>query len=500
MSEQKKNGVAAAVAAIGRNDPCPCGSGKRYKHCHGVMGATAATAWPAMPGPDALVARAMAAHQRGDLDAAEVDYRAALAAAPLHPHALHYLGVVLYQRDRLADALPLLERAVASIPGEPEFHNNLGLALAAADRTDEAIAAYRRALGLKPGHAVASNNLGLALQAANRLPAAIDAFRDALRHAPDFAQAHWNLGLALLAHGEFAEGWQEYEWRLAIPELGKARATYTGPRWDGSAPEGKTILLTSEQGLGDTLQFVRFARTLAARGARVLVQVPASLVNLLATAAGVAGVCAADDPLPGYDAHLPLLSVAGALGVTAETIPAAVPYLIPDPRFEAEIAAELGRHDRALRIGLAWAGSRVHLNDRRRSCPLAAFTPLLEMPGVAWFSLQKDDGEDQIAGLPAARGLIQLDARRDFDRKAALVAALDLVISVDTSNAHLAGALARPLWLLLPFAPDWRWQQGGAQSAWYPTAQLFRQPRAGDWSAVIAEVQRSLAGWIANAQ
>jgi Tfp pilus assembly protein PilF len=458
----------------------------------------AAPAPAAPPAPDALVARALVAHQRGDLDGAERDYRAALAAAPGHPHALHFLGVILYQRDRPDAALPLLEQAVALIPREPEFHNNLGLALAAADRTDEAIAAYRQALALKPDHATAWNNLGLALQAANQLPEAIDAFRAALRLAPGFAQAHWNLGLALLAHGAFAEGWREYDWRLAIPELGGGLPAPAGPRWEGGDPAGRTLLLTSEQGLGDTLQFIRFASLLAARGARVLVRAQPALAPLLASAPGVAAVYGSGDALPAYDAHLPLLSVAGALGIDADTLPRAVPYLACDPRLAPETAAQLAPWRDRVKVGLAWAGSRAHGNDRRRSCPLAALAPLLAMPGLAWFSLQKDDGEDQIAQVPEARDLVLLDARRDFERKAALMTALDLVVSVDTSTAHLAGALARPLWVLLPFAPDWRWQLERGDSPWYPTARLFRQTRAGDWPGVIGEVRRSLKALVAG--
>ena len=502
---EQATAAAARGPAVGRNDPCPCGSGKRYKHCHGAAGASPLAATPAPPAgppaatpPDALVARALAAHQRGDLDAAERDYRAALAAAPRHPHALHFLGVILYQRDRAADALPLLEQAVALVPHEPEFHNNLGLALAAADRTADAVAAYRRALDLKPDHAVAWNNLGLALQAANRLAEAIDAFRASLRHAPGFAQAHWNLGLALLAHGEFAEGWREYDWRLAIPELGRDLPKPAGPRWDGGNPAGRTILLTSEQGLGDTLQFIRFAPVLAARGARVLVQTQPALVKLLSSVPAVAGVYGGADPLPAYDAQLPLLSVAGALGIDADTIPRDVPYLACDPQHAAAVAAELAPFGGAFKVGLAWAGSPGHGNDRRRSCPLAALAPLLALRDVAWFSLQKDDGEDQIAGVPAARNLVLLEARRDFERKAALMAALDLVISVDTSTAHLAGALARPLWVLLPFAPDWRWQLERADSPWYPTARLIRQAHPGDWTGVVADLQRELGARIAG--
>ncbi len=494
---ERASAAAASAPAAGRNEPCPCGSGKRYKHCHGAAGA-GAPAGPAAQSPDALVARAIDAHRRGDLDAAESGYRAALTAAPQHPYALHYLGVVMYQRNRLADALPLLAQAVGLVPREPEFHNNLALALEAADRGDEAISSYRQALALKPDHATAWNNLGLALQAANDLPGAVDAFRHALRLAPDFAQAHWNLGLALLARGEFAEGWREYEWRLAITELGGGQAPVAKPRWDGADARGRTILLTCEQGLGDTLQFIRFAPLLAARGARVLVRSPPSLAGLVASAPGVDEVRTTDEPLPPHDAQLPLLSAPGILGIDAQNIPHAVPYLVSDPRHAASVAAELQPFADTLKVGLAWAGSRGHRNDRRRSCPLARLAPLFDVPGVTWFSLQRDDGEDELPGVAAAQRMVVPEARRDFDRKAALVDALDLVISVDTSSAHLAGALARPLWVLLPFAPDWRWQLERADSPWYPTARLFRQPRAGDWEAVIAVVHQELAGLVAR--
>ncbi len=480
-------GNAALGVGIGRNDPCPCGSGKRYKQCHG-----AAALSPAHLPPDGLVARGMQAHQRGDLDAAERDYRAALAAAPAHATALHYLGVIHYQRNRNADALPLLERAVALVPEEPEFHNNLGLALAAADRTDEAIAQFRQALAAKPDLATASNNLGLSLQAANRLPEAIGAYREALRAAPDFAQAHWNLSLALLAAGQYAEGWREYEWRHRAQTFGAA-VTSSAPRWQREGLAGRAILLSAEQGSGDALQFVRFAAPLAQRGARVIVRASDALTAILASAPGVATVLRPSDPLPAHDYQLPLLSVAGALDADEHSIPAAVPYLAASRADAAAVAPAIAAAAGSLRIGLSWAGSAHHVNDRRRSCPLAALVPLLELPDIAWFSLQKGDGEDEVARVPAAACMHIVDARNDFARKAALIDGLDLVISVDTSNAHLAGALGKTVWILLPFAADWRWGLDRTDSPWYPTARLFRQPRPGDWASVVASVRDALA-------
>ena len=203
------------------------------------------------------------------------------------------------------------------------------------------------------------------------------------------------------------------------------------------------------------------------------------------------------EPLPAHDRHLPLLSLAGALGIDARSIPHDVPYLRPGAEAVAAIASDLGPYRGTLRVGLSWAGNPRYVADRRRSCPLAALAPLLALPGVTFFSLQRDDGEDQLPGVAAARDLVLLEARRDFDRKAALVAALDLVISVDTSHAHLAGALARPVWVLLPFSPDWRWQLDRTDSPWYPTARLFRQRSAGDWSAPVAEMRRELEAMIA---
>ncbi len=484
--------AAAQAPPAGRNDPCPCGSGKRYKHCHGALGAGASPV-PPVADIDAQVRDAMAVHQRGDLETAERGYRAALAGAPGHPMATHFLGVSLYQRGRLEEALPLLEAAVAAVPQEAEFHNNLGLALAAADRYGEAIAAHRRALALRPDHAAAWSNLGLALHAENRLPEAIDAFRRAIALTPDFAQAHWNLGLALLAHQDFEEGWREYAWRHRAPEFARHARAWPGPRWDGADAAGRTLLVTSEQGLGDTLHFIRFVQPLAARGARVIVTAEAPLVRLLATAPGVAAVCGPDDKPPAYDAHVPLFDLAGLLRVTPTSIPVIVPYLAADAARRATVAEALSAHAGARKVGIAWSGSRANTLNRRRSIPLAALAPLFALPGIAWFSLQRSVDEEEIAGVPAARALHRLPAREDFDGMAALVAELDLVVSIDTSIVHLGGALGRPTWMMLATATDWRWHTSHADTPWYPTVRLFRQPRAGDWDAVVRDVAAELA-------
>jgi tetratricopeptide (TPR) repeat protein len=493
----KASARAATPAAVRRNEPCPCGSGKRYKHCHGVAAATSAS--PAAAASEQRLQQAVALHERGapgDRDAAEAIYREVLAVQPDNALAQHFLGVIHYQRRDLAAAVPMLEGAATAQPAEPEFHNNLGLALAAADREVEAEAAYRRALALKPEHAVAWNNLGLVLQAQNEVGAAIAAFRRAIALKPDLAHARWNLALALLLDCQFAEGWREYDARLALPELGRDRHRLPGPLWDATNPAGKTLLLYPEQGLGDALQFARYATLLADAGARCLIRCSDALAPLLATVSGVAEINRDAEPLPRFDAHLPLLSLPRVLGTTPETIPAGVPYIAVADPVRAASRAALKRAGATRAVGLAWAGNPAHPNDLHRSVPLAVLAPLLAVPGIVWFSLQQGDAAAEVARAPAAARLVPLPSGAALVDTAALIAELDLVITVDTSIAHLAGALGRPGWVMLPFAPDWRWQLGRDDSPWYPTLRLFRQPRARDWPAVAERVANALQAFL----
>ena len=449
----------------GRNDPCPCGSGKRYKHCHG----SAET-------PDELARQGVEAHRRNDTAEAERLYRRALALAPEHPLALHYLGVALYQQKRLDEAIALLDRAAGLVPHEPEFHNNRGLALAASLRDPEAIEAYRRALALNPSHAGAWSNLGLALQVTGDIEGAIDAFGKGLAVAPDLPQLHWNLALALLLIGDYQRGWHEYEWRLRTPELAAQLRAFAGPRWDGRDPQGKTILVTAEQGLGDTIQFLRFATRLADRGAQVIAAVPAPLRKLASTVPGVAQSVALGAPLPPHDAYVPLMSLPQVLGVTLDDVGADVPYL----RAEATALP----HD-AMNIGIAWAGAPENTLNTRRSFPLAMLAPLFDIPRVRVYSLKRDGEALTPADMSTSERLVAVPGRDDFDTMASLVASLDLVISVDTSLAHLAGALGKHVFVLLAYVADWRWMLGRADNPWYPAARLFRQQAIGDWSSAI---------------
>ena len=345
------------------------------------------------------------------------------------------------------------------VPQEPEFHNNLGLVLAALDRPDDAIGAHRRALALAPGPRRRVEQPRARPAGRNHVDEAIDAFRRALALAPDFTQARWNLALALLAAGSDREAWPYYEARREVASFADLVPPPSAPRWDGSDPRGRTILLTPEQGLGDAIQFVRFVPLLAARGARVILQAARPLLPLFQDVAGVANVVAADDPRPANDAWLPLLSLPGALGLGADDIPAEVPYLAAAPHRSAEVQRAMGpRAGRELRAGLAWAGNPRNAIDRRRSVNLARLVPLLDLPGVRWFSLARGDGEDQLAACRRRRSSSVSTRATTSAAPRRCLKRWTCVVTVDTSIAHLAGALARPTFVMLPFAADWRWR------------------------------------------
>ena len=443
------------------------------------------------PSADTLVSRALAAHQRGDLGSASRDYSAALSLSPQHPHALHYLGVIAYQRGEPAQALPMLERAIALQPHEPEFHNNLGLVLAALDRNAQAARCAPAGARVEAGSHRRMEQPRARAARAERPRRCDRCIPARARAGPQFAQARWNLALALLHDGRFAEGWPAYETRLSIPSF--ATATPTTPRWDGRDPKGRTILLVAEQGLGDAIHFVRLARRLADRGVRVVVQCAPSLLRLFRTVDAVDDVVATGDPLPPHDAWMPMLSLAGLLGIDASNLPADVPYLHADTRLERDVAAALAEHGGVTRIGVAWTGNRANTNDRRRSIPLATVASLFDMPGTRWFSLQKGDDTDPENRAEDLQRLARLPWRNDFDGIAAMVMQLDLVVTVDTSIAHVAGALARPVFILLPFMSDWRWRVGRSDSDWYPTATLFRQPSPGDWPGALAALRNAFS-------
>jgi len=353
-----------------------------------------------------------------------------------------------------------------------------------------AFGALARAMALEPQLADAFNNLGRVRQAQNRNAEAIVAFDRALALHPDRADVHLNRSLSLLLLGRFAGGWRAYEWRWQT--FPGPRRELQRPRWDGAASlAGRTLLVTTEQGLGDTLQFGRYAQILGARGGRVVLEVQPPLKRLAAGIAGAARVATAGEALPEFDLHCPLLSLPLALGTAADNIPAPVPYVAVEPARLAAWRRRIGG-DRP-NIGLAWSGSAANRSDRRRSIPLKLFSPLFELPNCRFHVLQPEIRPADLAAMAESANLHgHGESLREFADVAAFIAALDLVIAADTSFAHLAGALGRPTWLLLPFWPDWRWRLSRRSTPWYPTLCLYRQESAGAWEPVVDRVKLDL--------
>jgi tetratricopeptide (TPR) repeat protein len=432
-----------------------------------------------------VMKRAAAAYQHGRLAEADDLARAILSVKADYFDALHLLAVISTQQRRFDEALASYDRALALQPDHVEALCNRGIVLHELQQLDEALASYDRALALRPDYAAALYNRGNTLQQKQRLDEALASYDRALALQPDYAQAHFNRSLLQLLKGNFDAGWREYEWRWTDASLKLPNRDFAQPLWLGdTAIEGKTILLHSEQALGDTIQFCRYVPLVAGRGARVLLEVPAPLKDLTASLVGVAQVISAPDQPAYFDLHCPLLSLPLAFGTTIESIPADVPYLTAPSESLRRWNVMLGSK-RRLRIGLAWSGQPRPAN---RSIELRSLLPVLDLD-ADFVSLQKNVRADDATVLQERSDLVPLGDKLDtFADTAAVIANLDLVISVDTSVAHLAGALAKPVWVLLPFLPDFRWLLDREDSPWYPTARLFRQNAPGDWSGVISRV------------
>lgn len=432
---------------------------------------------------------AVAFAEQGRLELALAHYREAVRLEPNFPEAHYNLGNGLRVLKRYDDALACYDAALALWPDWPAAHCNRGLALALQGKQELAEAAYRMTLALDPYHAEAHNNLGLALQIQGQLDDAREYFDRALELAPAFPGAHANRAQLRLLHAEFGEGWPEYEWRWRLPGVGLQPLPIPG--WDGSAPQGRTILLRAEQGLGDTIQFVRFAPILQRAGAKVVVECPPQLVPLLATMREVDAVVPRGARLPQCDVQIPLASLPGRMGVLdVSAIPAEIPYLTAAPELVETWRGWLA-HYKGFKIGVAWRGSPGHPQDCHRSIPAECFAALAAVRGVRLVSLQAGE---RARGIPDV-----VEPASDpenmplpFDQSAALIAALDLVVTCDTVIAHLAGALGVPVWIALPVVPDWRWLLGRDDSPWYPTARLFRQSRLDEWEPVFKRMVRTL--------
>src|SRR5271166_6092803 len=466
---------------------------RKQRRAEAKTGGSAMQAVPSVTRP--LFMAGLRHHQAGRLDEAERLFRQVLAISPRQTESLQMLGTIAYQTGRHDLAFDLIRKAVVSNPGDASAHSNLGNLLLQQGRLDEAIASYRRALDRKPDLPEALNNLGNALKARKRFDEAVASYRRALALKPDDPDVHYNLGMALLARGDMPAGWEEHEWRWKTPQLSPAHRGFVQPQWRGEAGEGRTLLVHAEQGFGDTLQFCRYAPLAAARGLRVVLDVPRPLVRLLRSLSGADQIVANGEALPPFDLHCPMLSLPLALGTTITTIPGDAPYLHAEATQVAAWRTRLGAlNNHGPRIGLAWAGNpRAHLlaaaaAGRRRSMNPELLAPLFGVPERHFFSLQKD-GPAAPPGFPLTDFMGEME---DFADTAALIANLDLVISVDTAVAHLAAASGKPVWLLERFDTCWRWLDGRRDSPWYPGLRLYRQPQPGDWDSVLAEVARDL--------
>jgi len=477
--------------------------------------------------PDQILARlnlGNALAQLGHNQAAIESCDLVLAQEPANTDALNNKGMALKAAGRIEDAETTLREAVRVAPNSDQSWLNLGLVLRLGAKPEEALTAYERALEINPTSIKALNNLavlhrwegrlneaeaicqgvlkthsnvvevlnnlGDILQAQGRVDEARTMFERVLEIDPAHPEGHHNLAVLLLLRGDFEAGWQHYEWRWLAKEFPSERRNFSQPLWMGEELTGKTILLYVEQGLGDALQFVRYAPLVHARGGRVVVECPASLKRLFETVEGIDRVIARGGDLGAFDLQCPFLSLPGLLSPRAEDIPATVPYLFgPDEELE-RWRARLEGVD-GFKVGLVWAGSPHHTNDRERSITLDTLTPLSEVPGCAFINLQIGPSTAQLADVSWPVVDLTQDVG-DYADTAALVGALDLVITVDTSVAHVAGALGKPVWVLLPHAPDWRWQLEREDSPWYPSMKLYRQPLRRDWQSVLQRVKSDL--------
>jgi tetratricopeptide (TPR) repeat protein len=442
---------------------------------------------PHLPGLNNNLGRAL--EERGDLAGALLAFTCAVSDAPYHAAAQMHHGHLLLQMGRPGEAEESYRRAVAAAPAEADAHYNLAGALLACDRYEEADHEFAEALRLRPAFPEALVNRGIGFLLTERTDEAISVLRTAVDLRPDFAEAHLNLAVALLQQGEYEAGWQEYAWRFRTADGKNPRRHPEIPEWQGEPLDGMTLLIYQEQGMGDILQCVRFVPALIRMGARVVIDCQSGLHRLLRflpDAAILSDAHAAESA--GVDLVCPVFSLPRILGITPSTVPAHVPYLKIDPDIVARWRRITGANAGELRVGLAWAGNPAHSNNRRRSLPEELLTGILSVPGVEFHSLHTSAPAVQHAALLRHHGA----EVGDLGEVAGLMSALDLVITIDTSFAHLAGGLGLPVWLLLNFGGDWRWMQHSTDTPWYPSMRIFRQHVPGDWPGVMARVEEAL--------
>ncbi len=466
----------------------------------------------------AYFSKALELHKSGRLAEAVELYQRHLAEHPRDAQAMHLLGAALAGVGRRDDALRWMGKSVATAPTagghfnlgallhqmgnfpeaaeqfrmaatiQPDLtpaHLSLGMSLEEIGRLDDALHEYRKTVALNPNDANAWQRLGAAAKQLNFAGESVEAFGRAVQLRPGEAVDHYNFAQALLLGGDLARGWEELEWRKHLPGIALAG----GAEWDGSDPAGKTLFFFVEYGMGDAIQFVRFVPQIARRGARVIVGCWPALRRVMKSIEGVNQVSGPDEPLPAYDAYARMMSLARLVGARLESVAEAVPYVRVEPTVISAWREKLAGDESRMKIGLAWAGNPEHSNDRNRSIPPRFLAPLLELEKVSWHLLQKSSPPAELAGEHVFGHEAELS---DFMETAGLIAQLDLVVTADTAVAHLAGAMGKPVWTLLPFAPDWRWLLERDDSPWYPSMRLFRQTARGDWGGVIERVKSAL--------
>ena len=410
-----------------------------------------------------------------------------------------HLGTCQLAQQKFDAAAESCSRASTLDPENAEAHYKAGVAWVHCWQFESALAHLHRAAALQPDSADIALQLAIASRRTGRFADADAAFHRALTLAPENSDYHWHYADFLLLLGDYHRGWDEFEYRWHTERFLTRRWSFHQPLWTGEDIRGKTILLHPEQGFGDTLQFVRYVPMVAARGARVLLGTPPELARLLAGFPETQGVYVSPSLLPPFDVHCPLMSLPRIFRTTVDNVPSRVPYLNINPSAARHWRAALAPYDGTLKVGIVWSGNPNQENNRHRACRLADFAPLLGMEGVTLFSLQKGPATSELHTAPPGSRVIDLSQDLgDFAETAAALGELDLFISTDTGPAHLAGALARPVWLLVSAVPDWRWMIGRADSPWYPTMRLFRQSRIGEWTAVFEQVTRALAERVAG--
>ena len=441
-----------------------------------------------------LFTQAIEQHQAGRMERAIELYRLLVAQHPGYAPAWNNLGVALRATDHFAAAAGALRRGTAINPEDAGAWSNLGNALRAIGDYEEAARAHEKSLALEGDAGRVHYNLALVRRDLGELEAALQGFAAAEEHGFKSSEMFWDRALTYLVSGDLPRGFREYEWRWQLPESPPRYANIEA--WAGQPFEDRTLLVHTEQGFGDALQFLRYLPMAAARGGRVIYECPPPLRRLVANSALSEGIellePGAEAPRPDY--QIALLSLARVFETTLDTIPGPVPYLQPpEDGPQLQIASD------GLRVGLVWAGKPTHKNDRNRSMPLETMLPLLEMPNVRFVGLQKGEGSDQPKSLGADALVINIGERmRDFADTASILRQLDLLISVDTSVVHLAGAVGTPVWALIPYSPDWRWLYGRDDTPWYPSVRLFRQETPKDWPTVVARARRELEALVAE--